>query len=589
MLLQTTEDSSRAYLHRDLGMEYKKTAEPDLAVEHFLKSLDISHRLGYLDNAAKCYHNLGSVYNIKGEFDLALDSYLNSLRLHEQLGDKNGQMKNHINLGNFFAGQRSFGKAEAHYSHALGLVEPGKDVRSEALLNLNLGGINTDPYNEQADPDKAIQYFEKARAAFSKLDEPHRLAGVVNNIGVLKEQQQKFSEAYDYYHQALEIRMQVQDIPGIAQSYMNLGNIRYQLNDFQKALSFYEKSVAEARKVQARNLVQDALQGISAAYASIGEHQKAFDFRLEYELLKDSLYNEEKSRQLAELETQYETEKKDKELLVKEASLKQKTAERNTYMITLAITVILSIVVIVVYHQRQRALSQLALKNEELHKRRISEMLKEQEIKSINAMLAGQDRERKRIAEDLHDRLGSTLSAVKLHLNAIDGGVQQHAPLLLYQRVNGLLDKAVTEVRDIAHNMVSGVLTKFGLVAALQDLKETIEATNQVKLEILVHNLDERLEGQVEIHLYRIIQELVSNILKHARATEVTIQINKHKGELLLMVEDNGVGFDPGVASMKKGMGIRNIESRVASLGGSLSIDSGKGGGTTTTIEIPVA
>jgi two-component system NarL family sensor kinase len=589
LLEETTSDTTRASLHRELGLEYKRAAEPDLAIEHYQKSLAISIRLKDSESMAKCYNNLGSVYNIKGEFDQALDSYLNSLRLNEQLGDKGGQMKNHINLGNFFAGQRNFEKAEGHYSRALELVDPGKDLNYEALLNLNLGGINSDPHNNQADLDKAIIYFEKARAAFTKLEDPVRLSGVVNNIGVVKEQQGKFREAYDNYHQALEIRRQIQDLPGIAQSYFNLGNVMYLLNEFDKALSFYKLSLEEARAIKARSQVQDALHGISATYASIKDHQKAFEYRLEYELLKDSLYNEEKSRQLAELETQYETEKKDKELLVKEASIKQKTAERNTYMITLAITVILSIVVIVVYHQRQRAISQLALKNEELHKRRISEMLKEQEIKSINAMLEGQDRERKRIAEDLHDRLGSTLSAVKLHLHALDGGVQQDAPLLLYQRVNGLLDKAVTEVRDIAHNMVSGVLTKFGLVAALQDLKETIEATNQVKVEIMAHNLDERLEGHVEIHLYRVIQELVSNILKHGKATEIIIQLNKHSHELLLMVEDNGVGFNPGAASLKKGMGLRNIESRISSLGGSLSIDSGRGGGTTTTIEIPVA
>ncbi|WP_224995733.1 tetratricopeptide repeat protein [Cesiribacter sp. SM1] len=589
LLEEETNDSIRAALHRELGLEYKRASEPDLAIEQYKKSLAISTRLKDSESMAKCYNNLGSVYNIKGEFDLALNSYLNSLRLNEELGDKGGQMKNHINLGNFFAGQRNFEKAEGHYSRALELVDPGRDLNYEALLNLNLGGINTDPHNNKADQDKAILYFEKARVAFTKLEDPVRLAGVANNIGVVKEQQGKFREAYDSYYQALEIRRQIQDLPGVAQSYFNLGNIKYLLSDFNKALDFYKLSLAEARKIKARNQVQDALHGISATYASMKEHQKAFEYRLEYELLKDSLYNEEKSRQLAELETQYETEKKDKELIVKEASIKQKTAERNTYMITLAITVILSIVVIVVYHQRQRAISQLALKNEELHKRRISEMLKEQEIKSINAMLEGQDRERKRIAEDLHDRLGSTLSAVKLHLHALDGGIKQDAPLLLYQRVNGLLDKAVTEVRDIAHNMVSGVLTKFGLVAALQDLKETIEATNQVRVEIMVHNLDERLEGHVEIHLYRIIQELVSNILKHAKATEIIIQLNKHNHELLLMVEDNGVGFNPGAASLKKGMGLRNIESRVSSLGGSLSIDSGRGGGTTTTIEIPVA
>lgn len=585
---KTVNDTLLASLHQQAGQALKKEGKLEQSIAQYKKSLALYRKQGNHKQVAKRFNNLGGVYSLAGVFELALESYLNSLKLYEELADPVGQVKSHINLGNFFARQQKYNKAEGHYEQALALLDP-EDLKHKALLHMNLGGINTEPKNQEADINKALVNYQKATELFTRLNDTYNLAGIANNIGVVKEQQGRLQEAYASYAEALELRKQLQDLPGISQSYHNLGNIKRKQGALEQADQLYATSLKVAVKTAASKLILNALQNLSVVYAEMGRHQKAFVHRLQYDSIKESLYNEEKSRQLAELETKYETAKKDQELQVIEASVRQKTAERNTIMMTLVITIILSLVVIIIYHQRQKVMEQLALKNQELYNHQISEMLKEQEIKSIHAMLEGQDRERKRIAEDLHDRLGSTLSAVKLHLNALDGNILPNMPAPLVQNLNGLLDQAVDEVRDIAHNMVSGVLAKFGLTAALHDLKGSIEASRQIKVDLLVLNLDERLEGTVEINLYRIIQELVSNILRHANAGEITIQLNKFGQELLLMVEDNGKGFDPSLASQDRGMGLRNVASRVDALGGRLSIDSGRGRGTTTTIEIPLA
>lgn len=588
LISRTSNDSMLAGLHREAGLALKREGKLEEALKHYQQAQAFYKAQNDARSVASCYNSMGSAYAAKGDLELALKSYLSSLRMHEQLSDAAGLVKNHINLGNFYARQQDFQKAESHYEQALSLLKP-EDLKHAALLNLNLGAINSELQNPDGNLNKSLEYYQKAAEAFTTLGDVYNLAGIANNIGVVKEQQFKLQEAYNSYYTALELRQQLQDLPGIAQSYHNLGNIKRKQRDFKQADKLYEASLKVAHQVGEPYKVLKALQNLSGNYAEMGHYHKAYTFRLEYDVLKDSLFNEEKSRQLAELETKYDTAKKDQELQVKEASIRQKTAEGNTIMLTLAITIILSAIIIVIFYQRQRAMAQLAHKNEELHDQQVSELLRAQEMKSIHAMLEGQDRERKRIAEDLHDRLGSTLSAVKLHLGALDGVAEQPAAQPVYQNLNGLLDKAVSEVRDIAHNMVSGVLTKFGLAAALQDLKESLEASRKLKIELIVSNLDERLEGQTEITLYRIVQELICNVLKHAGATEITIQLNKIGNELLLMVEDNGRGFDPSQAAQKKGIGLRNIESRVASLGGRLCIDSGKGRGTTTTIEIPLA
>ena len=127
---------------------------------------------------------------------------------------------------------------------------------------------------------------------------------------------------------------------------------------------------------------------------------------------------------------------------------------------------------------------------------------------------------------------------------------------------------------------------KFGLVAALEDLKSGIEKTGMMRVEVLSHGIDHRLESSIEIELYRVVQEVVNNILKHAQATEITIQIIQNNERLNLTVEDNGIGYDRNDKNFKPGMGLANIQSRIAKIGGDIFIDSGKGNGTTVSIDL---
>lgn len=217
--------------------------------------------------------------------------------------------------------------------------------------------------------------------------------------------------------------------------------------------------------------------------------------------------------------------------------------------------------------------------------REIELLLQKQETKAAYAVLEAQELERKRIAEDLHDQLGSRLASVKLHFHAFKNGGQGSSEF--FTRGDKLLDEAVEEVREISHNLLSGILSKFGLVAALEDLKETLGSTKQLNFQLQVHYIDQRFDLMIEVGLYRIIQELVSNILKHARATEVILQLTRHDKDILVIIEDNGVGFDQHQPN-HSGIGLSNIYSRVEKLRGRISIDSQVDKGTIVTIEIPL-
>ena len=206
-------------------------------------------------------------------------------------------------------------------------------------------------------------------------------------------------------------------------------------------------------------------------------------------------------------------------------------------------------------------------------------------------MLKGQEMERKRIAQDLHDRLGSMLSMVKIHFNSVEENISaiQEQNNIQYEKAHSLLDEACEEVRKIAHDMVSGVLHKFGLLPALHSLQTSINETGQLKLSVLDFGFhQDRLEYEIEINVYRIIQELLGNVLKHAQASEMTIQLIKKENNLHVQVEDDGIGFNAENISSFGGMGLKNIGARVNSLNGELNIDSGKGSGTIVIIDIPL-
>jgi two-component system, NarL family, sensor kinase len=223
-------------------------------------------------------------------------------------------------------------------------------------------------------------------------------------------------------------------------------------------------------------------------------------------------------------------------------------------------------------------------------KNKYQQALNRQQNELFNAIVTTQDQERKRIAQDIHDSLGSVLSAAKLKLSSLEESKKILPPdqLEKYQTSLDLLDEASTELRNISHNIMPATLSKLGLEAALQNLIDKIAAHSKMQIHFSAHGFEGRLEEKTEMSIYRIILELINNIVKHAAAEKVSIQLIRYPAYINLMVEDNGRGFDHNKAlEEKKGIGLGNILSRVEYMNGSVEIDSSPGEGTTVIIEIP--
>lgn len=269
--------------------------------------------------------------------------------------------------------------------------------------------------------------------------------------------------------------------------------------------------------------------------------------------------------------------------------LKSRMQKVVSYALIVGAVIMLIVTYIIIrsYQSRLNANQIIAMQNEELNRRKISELETQQKIETINSMLQGQEAERERIARDLHDSLGGLLSTVKLHFDAIQAKNPDIAGQKEYNKAYNLLDTACNEVRTISNNMQPGALLKMGIVPAIRDLVNRIESEDTPHMEFIHYGPLQDLPVGVTLNIYRIVQELLYNCLKHSHAREILIQLIRNDEDLEIMVEDDGRGYDP--AEVKKGMGTENVAARVNYLKGEISVHSESGVGTTTTITIPYA
>ncbi|MDF9796537.1 PAS domain S-box-containing protein [Catalinimonas alkaloidigena] len=208
----------------------------------------------------------------------------------------------------------------------------------------------------------------------------------------------------------------------------------------------------------------------------------------------------------------------------------------------------------------------------------------------MQALIEGQEVERERIAKELHDGLGQSLTAMRLNLNALDIHCTEVGPdaRALFEQLKILVYNTTQDVKSIAKNLMPGVLRNSGLVEGLTYLCNSLSDLNAVKVYFQAYQMDKKLDSTQSIGLYRIAQELLNNALKHGKASEINVQLIGHQNSIVLMVEDNGVGFEKNTSSKGNGLGLKNIETRVNALNGCSLIDTHASKGTSVTVEIPL-
>lgn len=401
---------------------------------------------------------------------------------------------------------------------------------------------------------------------------------------------QDYIKGISYFEEAEKSYKKVPGILGSNQMfgiYNNIGAAYNFLDQPKVALTYFEK--ARKIKIPENSFFQKSYNylAISQTYKNLKMHDSAY-FYLEKEKQAIKSFNEHKSAiAISESNIKFETEKKEKENLKLKADnlIIEAKHQKNKILLFASIGLLLfgSFTFYLVQKNTKRK-QLLAEKERALKTEKLATVLKEQELTAIDAMIEGQEKERQRIANDLHDDLGGLMTTIKWHFEALnDNKNSEH-----HKKTSHLLDEAYNKIRSIAHEKNSGVLANKGLLKAIKEMANTISGSDKLTIQVIDYGLDQRLENSLELTIFRVIQELLANIIKHAEATDATIHITNHDDSLNILVEDNGKGFILKNIRKSSGMGIHSIEKRIENLEGTITIESELHKGTTIIIDIPI-
>jgi two-component system NarL family sensor kinase len=517
-----------------------------------------------------------------GKVDVALAFLVQAEKLEERVGYPLARCNVIINRGNILYQQGRASEALARYREAreCALAEGLQPLVMNAVFNE--GSALSQMHEDSLAP--AIAVYEKALAdPYVKQDRRHE-ADLLGAIGMLRKFQGRYDLARAAIERSMAIRRSLDDTLNLAQELVDLATVFRKQGELDKALDAAQRGLVMSRSNRALENERDALREVDRILRELGRDREANAVMDDYILVDDTLEERESGERTVDMEYKYELEKKEGRIANAEARTRRRELQLiGSAVIAALLVLVLALVVRNVQHLRKRQ-----SQTRELHEQQVNDLLKQQEIRSLDAMMQGQERERERVAKDLHDRLGTMLSTIRMRFSALQGRIEGIEVRQERQddQAFGLLDEAVVEVRRISHDMVRGNLSRFGLTVALEDLCATLRFPGTMDVELGVFGLDQRLEGKLEIAVYRIVQEAVGNVLKHAKASELSIQVNRAPASLNVIVEDNGVGFDRARAN--EGMGMGNLRERAAVFGGVVSVDSRAGHGTTVTVDIPL-
>ncbi|MCC7503866.1 MAG: tetratricopeptide repeat protein [Saprospiraceae bacterium] len=569
-------DNGAGKAHNYAGIVWFSMGEIDSALANAQQSLPFFEKAGNRRSLAASLNNIGNCYNVWNNAPEAIRFYQEANAIYESLGEPANVITNLNNIGVLLTRNRNYEQAERHLKDALERSQKAKFAPGLADVNLNLGVLE----EARREYGKAIAYFQNAATHYRQLGQINHLANTHSNIGW------GYNLLGDYDRALTELRiaqklLDTLHLPrektNLAANFSALHNNR---GDYRLARQIAADALAAAETVGDLTLQKRLLENLALSCERLGDFADAARHYRQWIEVERKMFDSEKNSQLLALERQYETAKKERQILAQQLQLRQKSTQNRMLLLLIFALLVAGIAVALWLRGRLRYNQRIAAQQAEIQEQRIREMRQEQKLLALDAMLNGQEEERKRIAKDLHDGLGGLLTTIKLHFNVIQEQVRQLEELKAYQRAGEMIDDACDEVRRISHNMMPSALARFGLVAALDDLAETLRATRPLDISIQAANWHEGPDETREAMLFRILQELIHNAVQHAEASKIMAHLDSNDQQITLRVEDNGKGFDPEQARKTGGLGLKSVESRVRYLGGTVQFDSSPGRGT---------
>ncbi len=584
------------------------------ALFFYEKAIVISEKNSNKKLSAELYQKIGDVYMAWGKYNSSMTYYKKANLFYEQANNIEKELVSIIKIGNVYRGIEEQDNAILYYNKALKSYEQlnkQKDIASTLLLigdvylnsnqyqqaldlflralkitntfdsndsdNLALQSKVYDcigwSYYKIKDYDKSLKNISKSYSIQKELNTKD-LFNISNKVGKVYTRLNQYDSAFYYYKEAEMIAESFNNESYKTTINLNIGHAYLDQNKYHKALKRLKKSLKLAERLKKKTAARHNCMLLSLTYESINDHENALKYLREYIKWKDSLFTESAKKELARFEARYLAKEKEQLIALlnkgnklKNAELVQKQLQNQNLWLIYGGTIPSIIIIMFIWHHSRR-----------------KTILAQQENLRFKSIIETEQKERKRIAQDLHDSLGQAISLIKLRASDIEPKEQSKED---FNELIQIMDETYDELHDISHNIMPQILINRGLIEAIAELIDSINRKNTLKIHFESSaGIKNHTNESQNMALYRIIQESLSNIIKHANATKIKIKLYEKKGILCLSIHDNGRGMDISKIKHSSGMGWKNIYSRVAMMLGTINVTSSPDRGTCIAIEI---
>jgi signal transduction histidine kinase len=547
--------------------------EYELSLPVFEQSLASAKQSGDRPSQIVILDYIGHIYSQTGKIAYALQYYQQSATIADNTGNQKAAARALINIGALYEEQKDYKKALENYSKAEGIAIVMNDSSVIADCANNKGVVYEQYLNKYPE---AITEYRKALGIYSKMkDQPH-LGITYNNLGIVYKYLGNYDKAIEYYKKSMQIGEATGNQFLIAANMTNVGNVYAMQKNYTEAVRYNTNGLETALKIKAMNVAVEAAGSLAEDYAGMGNFEKAYEWKTIFSQYSDSLFNSERSKEVAALESRYQTAKKEKEIIVlkdqqqinelsisKQAILLQK---RNyQFAASGGALVLLGIIAFLLYNRQQ---------------------LKQKQQRE-NAIAAAEIKERRRISREMHDDIGAGLTQITL-MSEHAQTQQQPTYIADLAAIAGTSRKLISNMGEIIwslnpENSTTGMLFSY----LREQLNNLLEYSGiQYKIEFPDRGLDLKLGNEQKRNILLATKEIVHNAVKYSHARNINIRAGINNSTLTFIIEDNGRGFDATMTH--NGNGIKNIQQRIQEINGILHIRSDADNGSVFTYELPI-
>jgi signal transduction histidine kinase/Tfp pilus assembly protein PilF len=539
-----------------LGDYYIKTRHYKSAIDAFENA---KNSFNNLSKISKCYFEIGYTYNLLSNHEKALSNYYKSLTLKEKLNDDLGVALLLNNIGKVYLDTKDFNKATVNFNKALEINSTQKDTVGIVSNLSNIGVI----YQKQKEFNKAIDYFKKALVQAKSADLRINESILLGNIGSTLRELNRYDESLNYLFQAIKLKKELKRNGSIAHTYNDISETYTQMGMFEKGKEYAFESLKYSKK-ENFNQQKESYQLLSNSNYKLENYKASHDNLVVFNALKDSLFSIEKAKSMNEIKVIYETEKRDLKIKAQEsdiALLDEKNKVKNQWLLFGGMGLLTTFGFVLLFRSRNNARKRQKV-----------------QVQFSQDLIKTQEEERIRVARELHDSVGQKLILLTKKIKSSGD-----------ENLECLAGNTLEELRSVSRGLHPITIERFGVTAAITSMINEVDKNTNIFFTSDIDNIDAKLSKDTALHLYRIIQEVLNNMVKHAEAKTAFITVEANENAIKATIKDNGKGFEFSKASKKHhSLGMKTLMERAKIIKSKLHINTQPNKGTEVLLTIPV-